>query len=62
MNWYWIVLIVFGYLVMWILISIVHNKIEDPDDRIISVGFGFFWPVTMWFGLVDLILKKILHE
>lgn len=57
MAWYWIVLIVLGYLVMWISSAIAHYDLYKDDsthDAILSGVSGFFWPILLVLVLVRL--------
>ena len=65
MAWYWIVLIVIGYMLMWILTSVITYKhIEGtPDiDIVPSTIVGMLWPAMLPFILVGAIVKSIVEK
>lgn len=65
MAWYWIVLIVIGYMLIWILTSVITYKhIEGTVDIEIvpSVICGMLWPIMLPFALVGVIVKLIVEK
>ena len=65
MAWYWIVLIVIGYLLVWILTSVITYKhIEGTVDIEIvpSVMAGMFWPIFLLPALIGGIVKFIVDK
>lgn len=65
MAWYWIVLIVIGYILIWILTSVITYKhIEGTFDIEIvpSVAVGMLWPITLPFALIGAIVKLIVEK
>lgn len=46
MSWYWIVLIVLGYLVVAVLTGVLYGAVLDEDEDICTL-FGVFWPVML---------------
>ena len=55
MEWYWIVLVCIGYYVMWIITSILANRIGGEDCYVIA---GMIWPVTLPFAIVIWFVEK----
>lgn len=65
MAWYWIVLIVIGYMLMWILTSVITYKhIEGTCDIEIvpSVVTGMLWPIVIPLALIGAIVKLIVEK
>lgn len=65
MAWYWIVLILIGYMLIWILTSVITYKhIEGTCDVEIvpSVIVGMIWPIIIPFALVGGIVKLIVEK
>ena len=65
MAWYWIVLIVIGYTLIWILTSVITYKHiagafdEDPVPAIVA---GILWPIIIPFALVEAIVRLIVEK
>ena len=65
MAWYWIVLIVIGYLIIWILTSVITYKhIEETVDveLIPSVLAGMCWPIVLPIAIIGGIVKFIVDK
>lgn len=56
MAWYWIVLIVLGYVLVAFLVAIIWAK-GEPRHADYAAGFGIFWP--LWFPLAAFIIPFI---
>lgn len=66
MTWYFVVLIVIGYFIMWIITSFIMSH-GDPDPGCVFIGF--LWPgiiaalpIVMSFVLVEKILNVLSKE
>ena len=53
MAWYWIVLIVLGYLVMWIMFTASAKRDKDTMCEC-NVVTSFFWPLLLVAGVIVL--------
>ena len=64
MAWYWIVLIFIGYMLIWILTSVVAYKILGGTDTELlpSIVIGMLWPAMIPFVLVGAIVKLIVEK
>ena len=58
MEWYCIVLIVVGYLLMWIVSAVIIARTTsyDIDDSNIA---GFFWPISLPIVLVKFFIVRL---
>lgn len=66
MSWYWVVLIVLGYLVIAVLTGVIYGAVLEEDSEMSTLA-GMFWPVMLPificmlpFILVHEILENIL--
>lgn len=46
MSWYWIILIVFGYLTVAVITGILYGVVIDEEEDMCAIE-GVFWPVTL---------------
>lgn len=48
MEWYWIIAIIFGYIVMWAICSIIGYRtgLEDGDIGTLT-ALGLLWPIFL---------------
>jgi len=61
MNWYWIVLIVIGYICVWIVSSIIISRALKIDDSYICTGAGLFWPIMIVLSPIILLLCGVMY-
>lgn len=47
MSWYWIVLIVIGYVLLSAVTGIILSRVAKCTDSMINVSFGLFWPLVV---------------
>lgn len=59
MAWYWIVLIVLGYIVMWIIIGIFSVEADILDED--AIPFCALWPIVFPLLIIDWLAHKILY-
>ena len=57
MNWYWIVLIVIGYMVMHLVTAIIAYKCEMFDKEV-AIFTAFFWPIVFPLIIIWIIFNK----
>ena len=57
MAWYWIILIILGYIIMWAVTSIILSRIFH-DNSGASECFGVLWPIAL--PVIPLVLLRIL--
>lgn len=46
MSWYWIILIVLGYLVVAVITGVLYGVVLDEDNEMCTIA-GVFWPVML---------------
>lgn len=46
MAWYWIVLMVIGYIFMAIVTGVLYGVVLDEETDVCTLA-GFFWPVML---------------
>lgn len=65
MAWYWIVLIVVGYLIMWVSTAVVLYQRDDSDfevDLVLAVTFGMLWPILFIPAIIAGIVKFLTKD
>ena len=61
MAWYWIVLIVIGYLLMWLITTIfIYRSEEESLD--LSVVEAMVWPIILPVVIIRTIAKIIIDK
>lgn len=61
MNWYWIVLIVIGYICVWIVSSIIISRVIKSDDSYVCTLAGLFWPIIIVVSPIFLLLCGVTY-
>ena len=46
MSWYWIILIVLGYLVVAVITGVLYGVVLDEEEDMCTIE-GVFWPVML---------------
>lgn len=62
MAWYWIVLIVVGYLIIGSVLAGLITWIPDFDDEDIFPVMVLLWPIALPFILLDLMCRAIINH
>lgn len=65
MSWYWILLIVIGYLIIWVITSVclvkISNAAEDDFNELTGpLCVGMFWPASLPMVIVFCFIKWLL--
>ena len=58
MEWFWLILGIFLYLVMWIVTAIIIIRV-NYDDAMESTFMGLFWPIILPIMIVKYIVEEI---
>ena len=61
MNWYWIVLIIIGYICVWIVSSIIISIVLKNDDSYMCTLAGLFWPIIVMLSPIILLLYGVMY-
>lgn len=61
MAWYWIILIVIGYLILWSITAVIFSKNTTLDDGSV-IMLGLLLPVTLPIAIVLLLYRKLLEK
>ena len=65
MSWYWIVLIVIGYILLSAVACVVLSRTMKTTDNAIIVLFGMFWPlfiISLPIIILMILLNKIIDK
>lgn len=60
MSWYWIILIVLGYLVVAVITGVLYGVVLDEEEDMCTLA-GVFWPVMLPI-FICMIPFIIIHE
>ena len=61
MNWYWIVLIVIGYICVWIVSSIIISRALKINDSYLCTSVGLFWPIIIMVSPIILLYYGVMY-